>query len=200
MSWNPPDLVPDGIEPLVGYRTWFQSLGRRHASLHSMNCSEDEPCPWEGDPSNWVTASCALGENHRAPEEGCSCGIYALKNPTELKTFIGMLLAGTSPWGGTHVLGRVELAGKIIEHGDGYRAEKARIAELMPFDGQTREVMLVSNRLSIPMSPPLRPPPVCVEYEEPTPQVVAEVEVRGANWLLTRWWVWWGAFWLMRFY
>ena len=41
------------------------------------------------------------------------------------------------------VLGRVALSGKVIEHDFGYRAERARIAELIPFRGAERSVMVL---------------------------------------------------------
>jgi hypothetical protein len=56
------------------------------------------------------------------------------------------------------VLGRVELAGKIIEHEWGYRAERARIAELIPFRGTEQSVMILAARLGLPISEPVDMP------------------------------------------
>jgi hypothetical protein len=53
------------------------------------------------------------------------------------------------------VMGRVELAGKIIEHERGYRAERARIAELIPFRGTEQSVMILAARLGLPISEPV---------------------------------------------
>jgi hypothetical protein len=53
------------------------------------------------------------------------------------------------------VMGRVELAGKIIEHEWGYRAERARIAELIPFRGTEQSVMILAARLGLPISEPV---------------------------------------------
>jgi hypothetical protein len=50
-----------------------------------------------------------------------------------------------------HVLGRVLLAGKVIEHDEGYRAERARIAELIPVKGTERTVELLAAALGLPM-------------------------------------------------
>jgi hypothetical protein len=166
-----PDRIPDGIEPLVGYRMWSATLEHRHASLHSLTCSEVEPCPWDRPPFTWATASCFLEMGHAAPSEGCSCGIYALKSLPELTTSMGWV-----PLVGTVVLGRVELAGKIIEHDTGYRAERARIVELIPIEGQIRDVMLVANRVGLPISRAVpgnslvQRPEVRVEYEAPPSQ------------------------------
>jgi len=53
------------------------------------------------------------------------------------------------------VLGRIELAGKVIEHEWGYRAERARIAELIPFRGTEQSVMILAARLGLPISEPV---------------------------------------------
>lgn len=47
------------------------------------------------------------------------------------------------------ILGRVELAGKIIEHDDGYRAQTARIAELIPIEGDESNGMRLAARLGL---------------------------------------------------
>jgi hypothetical protein len=56
------------------------------------------------------------------------------------------------------VMGRVELAGKVIEHEFGYRAERARIVELIPFKGTERSVMILSARVGLPVSEPVDMP------------------------------------------
>lgn len=50
-----------------------------------------------------------------------------------------------------HVLGRVLLAGKVIEHAEGYRAERARIAELIPVKGTEGTVARLAAALGLPM-------------------------------------------------
>jgi hypothetical protein len=47
------------------------------------------------------------------------------------------------------VLGRVELAGKVIEHERGYRAERARIVELIPLRGTERAVEALARRVGV---------------------------------------------------
>ena len=49
-------------------------------------------------------------------------------------------------------MGRVELAGKVIEHEHGYRAERARVAEFIPIHGWERPVMVLGNRLGVPIA------------------------------------------------
>jgi hypothetical protein len=58
---------------------------------------------------------------------------------------------------GDLVIGRVDLAGKVIEHDFGYRAERARIAELIPAAGAERAALRVANRLGLRLGAPPRP-------------------------------------------
>jgi hypothetical protein len=66
------------------------------------------------------------------------------------------------------VLGRVELAGKVIEHEWGYRAERARIAELIPFRGTEQSVMILAARLGLPISEPVDIPSGVRKLPPPT--------------------------------
>lgn len=66
------------------------------------------------------TAGCWLGEisGHSAPSPGCTCGFYALKyRPGPARAI-------------TEALAEVELFGVVIEHENGYRAERQRILSL----------------------------------------------------------------------
>jgi hypothetical protein len=58
------------------------------------------------------------------------------------------------------VLGRVELAGKVIEHALGYRAERARIVELLPLRDQQRTVEAIARRVGVGVGQPVRVPRV----------------------------------------
>lgn len=51
------------------------------------------------------------------------------------------------------VFGRVELAGKVIEHETGYRAERARIAELIPTTTDGGVTLSIARRLGLPVGP-----------------------------------------------
>jgi hypothetical protein len=157
--------VPDGIEPLIGYRAWRYWIEPDHVHLCPLAWVPDAPIPaganrspaddvalaWDGASSHWVTASCRTRGGdpwHFAPVEDCSCGFYAFK---ELASLVD------NGWLGV-VLGRVELSGKLIEHDWGFRAERARIAELIPLRGTERSVMLLANRLGVPIAPSVDPP------------------------------------------
>jgi Bacterial regulatory proteins, luxR family len=142
--------IPDGIRPIVGYRMWSYVLTKWGSRLHSLTCAGINSCPWEGAARGWVVASCTRNRAHAAPAEHCTCGVYAVTTIPE------MLRHGVPFERGDGVgtlMGRVELAGKIIEHENGYRAERARIAELVPIEGRIRDVMRLANRLGIPISP-----------------------------------------------
>ena len=164
-----PDRVPDSIEPLVGYRAWHVA----GASLLPIGHRDPlaTTSPWDGANRHWVSATCSFetpepvtdsmrerlqhiysklglpfesfpGGPHTVPGEDCSCGFYAMK---ELSSMLGFLAPGV-------VLGRVELAGKVIECSLGYRAERARIAELISIAGDRRSAAELALRLGLPLA------------------------------------------------
>jgi hypothetical protein len=156
---DPPLRVPDGIEPISAYRAWTYSIERGRAHLFPLSSgSASSFTEWEGASSGWVTASCRAGNGHEVPLEGCRCGFYSVK---DLQEAIGLALPmrpiGTQAGFDCVVLGRVLLSGKVIEHEIGYRAERARIAELIPFRGSERSVMVLANRLGVRMAAAVEP-------------------------------------------
>ncbi len=169
--------VPDAIEPLIGYRAWFFQVDRYRASLFPLSAHDPSSSSvWDGAHEGWVSANCALNgthvlhvisaetiatsdrpasepgtcsycDFHQVPDEGCSCGFYALKTlPT---------VAEPSEEG--VILGAVELAGKVIECTFGYRAECARIVELTPVAGTERGAIRLANRLGLPLTASVLP-------------------------------------------
>jgi hypothetical protein len=159
--------APDGITPLVGYRVWTLSVGPGRRTLRSMNgqiaheVNLDHPLGHRVDP--WLTARCQMND-HEAPEESCRCGFYAVKS---LFTLGGLLpfpamavaLARTTDRAATFlVAGRVDLAGKVVEHELGYRAERMRIAEFLPFGGTEQTVARFARRLGVPVGEPIPDP------------------------------------------
>jgi DNA-binding CsgD family transcriptional regulator len=156
------DVIPDGIQPIGAYRLWTYDLTKRGASLHSLMCHGIRPCPWEDAGPGWVVASCTGIQGHAAPANQCSCGVYAVASIPELLRHAVPFERGD---GVGALMGRVELAGKVIEHERGYRAERARIVGLVPIEGATRDVMRYGNRLGIPISPAV-PLPVAVQPSE----------------------------------
>jgi hypothetical protein len=125
--------IPDAIEPIVAYRVWSVELPGGDAVLHSMNGT-----PWER--AAWSRAECGRPNvepfvrisSHESPAEGCSCGIYAVKELPYVAPVTWALRTGSA----VYLLGTVELAGKVIEHDRGYRAERARVLEILPAPGQ----------------------------------------------------------------
>jgi Bacterial regulatory proteins, luxR family len=158
--------TPDGITPLVGYRYWTLSVLGERWTLRSMNgelvheVTVDQAVEQRDDA--WLVAHC-LVDAHAAPEESCACGFYAVKSFSALKSSPGLLWRAASratahPKAITHrVAGRVHLAGKIVEHDLGYRAERMRIAELRPFRGTEQIVARFAQCLAVPVGEPFDP-------------------------------------------
>jgi DNA-binding CsgD family transcriptional regulator len=167
---NELERAPDGITPLVGYRWWTLSVGPGSRALHSLNgqivheVSLDDPLGQRAEP--WLVARCLKNE-HDAPEESCSCGFYAVKSLSTLWHFlpfttIGSLLRvraklGAATW---PVAGRVDLAGKVIEHDLGYRAERMRITELRAFAATEQTVTRFARRLGVPVGESIPDPSI----------------------------------------
>jgi len=158
-----PDRVPDSIQPLVGYRAWLFTNNVRGASLLPIGGRPLTSTAWEGANYGWVWAACPFGGRekldyppdsildrppHAIPGEDCSCGFYAMKVLTRAQQLTMELQRGPDL-----TLGRVELAGKVIEHSMGYRAARARIAALIPIRGNERTVKRLAQRLGLPLDP-----------------------------------------------
>lgn len=118
--------APDAIEPIVAYRSWKLVRRPRGLALASLN-----RLLWRG--ADWHTAKCGrdVKAPHEAPMEGCLCGFYAVK---DLRTLGSLRLLPRAD--ATFVVGRVLIAGKVIEHDEGYRAERARVLDVLPGPGQ----------------------------------------------------------------
>jgi hypothetical protein len=167
------ERAPDGIVPLVGYRMWqVVDEDEQPVFLPLNHPSRD----WKGATRGWVSASCFVGSGelfvspsgelvqggsipHRVPGEGCSCGFYSMKElDAQLLHVVAMAAHVAEPTGTEEVfvLGRVELAGKVIEHELGYRAERARIVELIPLRDQQRTVEAIARRAGVAVGRPVR--------------------------------------------
>jgi hypothetical protein len=154
--WN---RIPDGIEPIVAYRAWNFNVAGGRAELSPITHPGDQ---WDGATLRWVTASCHRVTNpwHVAPMEECTCGFYAWRTLNPM--IVGMagssaVAAATADRTGI-VLGRVEFAGKVIEHELGYRAERARIAELIPIRGSELLTTILAKRLGVSVADPVDVP------------------------------------------
>ena len=157
------ERAPDAIEPITAYRVW---LADRAGNLSSLGPRRAWP------PETWMQAECRFTP-HDAPVAGCSCGIYAKKDldgvvALSIRMFPWMwssanrgaaraLTPTTLLRKRVGILGKVELAGKVIEHDGGYRAERARIAEIVALPGFARWTEAVSKRYGVPVGDPIPP-------------------------------------------
>jgi hypothetical protein len=155
--------APDLFEPIIGYRGWRYTTSDRGVQLFAIGHiwgDDSAKNDWEGGRSLWVTASCpyVLEPTHVVPDEECTCGFYAMKSADDVAGF-GMASDSADSLedeGATgFVLGRVFLAGKVIEHAFGYRAERARIAELIPTTVDAGITRTLASRLELPVGPTL---------------------------------------------
>jgi hypothetical protein len=134
--------VPDAIEPITALRVWRADLFLR---LHSLN----DEVQWQ--PDEWAVAHCPWTK-HKAPHEACTCGLYAAKHLDLAMALAAVVLTSTSPEDSmptTAIVGRVQLAGKVIEHAQGYRAEHARVVEVLPIEGRGRLTESVAARFGV---------------------------------------------------
>jgi len=164
------EIAPDFIEPIAAFRCWRYVVGERSAQLFPLgpNGYRDGMSVWEGSWRAWVTASCPLPASfHEAPDERCSCGFYALKSVDDAAIMASWQFDyradGVLEREG-YVLGRVELAGKVIEHESGFRAERARIAELIPTTTDGGIVLWLAARLDLPTGSEVDLASVCQRY------------------------------------
>jgi hypothetical protein len=94
--------------PVEGWRAWRLALDRQGLTL--MPIGRGNPWP-RLDPAS---ARCWKRRRHRAPESGCTCGLYAVNDAA-------LLSRARSP----AAIGTVALWGAVIQHTLGWRAEFA---------------------------------------------------------------------------
>ncbi|MFN2490383.1 MAG: hypothetical protein ABR529_11725 [Actinomycetota bacterium] len=76
----------------------------------------------------YYVAECPdAADDHVAPDEHCTCGIYAARDRKHLSEMAYGLYYHPDD---VRVIGEVALAGKVIIATRGYRAERARITQL----------------------------------------------------------------------
>ncbi len=104
--------APDAIEPVVGWRAW--ALARTPDGQPELR-----PIIYSGE--RWPAREVARAEcppharsGHRAPEAGCTCGLYAVDGLDRLPAVTGRDVT---------VIGSVALWGAMVEHDSGFRAE-----------------------------------------------------------------------------
>jgi hypothetical protein len=98
-------------EPIHAWRTWTL-VGSRDGSHVRLAPIAGDGRPWP--PRRPAEASCTRHRSHVRPEPECTCGLYAVGSPGELRRTRDPA-----------VLGTVALWGRIVEHEHGFRAALA---------------------------------------------------------------------------
>src|SRR4051794_11677584 len=135
--------APDLIAPVIAFRSW------RLAGAQLV--SPFIPCRWEGrvmhatcyDANRTLTRGVGwLAAPHTSPHPECQCGIYAYHTPGRRSWF------GEAYW----CEGVVSAWGRIVVHGDGLRAEHARVEALTVPDGfRPDQVAAAAEALGVPV-------------------------------------------------
>jgi len=158
-------LVPDLTEPLLGFRVWlvvrFPEDGPVHLrsfhaqSLWPTSSALEAECMRSRQPFAGMRSS---EHTETPPAEDCTCGIYALKEPSrELWEYRRWRSAWAFPPPRLVLVGEVQLWGKVRVAQRGYRAQFARPACLWEVEGASeseREYLAeVRERYGLPSRP-----------------------------------------------
>jgi len=122
-------VVPDQIEPVVGWRTWSATTGPGPGSWQLESPAYSQAWP-AGNPAQ---ARCRRDEDdpasarraHRAPDERCRCGIYGAHEPDLACGFLSFLYTPAHERIEVTVIGTVKLWGTVVESERGWRASNA---------------------------------------------------------------------------
>lgn len=141
-----PITIPDGIEPLVGWRGWNVThdadeprlVGLTHPEVWNPGVVSAAECMvyrpvvevtlHNVPPEDFAEAEAEIeklvsswnsrwNDPHEPPNEGCTCGLYAKLKQSEIES--------------GQVWGRIEAWGKIVKGAYGFRAEYARVTGLL---------------------------------------------------------------------
>lgn len=99
------------VEPIHAWRTWTL-LGSRDGSRVLLAPIAGDGKPWP--PRRPAASFCTRRRSHLRPELDCTCGLYAVASPDELRRTRDPA-----------VLGTVALWGRVVEHEHGFRAALA---------------------------------------------------------------------------
>lgn len=107
-------------------------------------------CPCRQQVARGLRSSpCFDCDPHRVPGETFSCGFYAMKSLDALR----------EPNEVNVIFGKIAVAGKVIDHEFGYRAELARILALIPLEGTETDAKVLASHLSLPLTKSVPPWP-----------------------------------------
>jgi hypothetical protein len=120
-------VVPDSVEPVIGWRCWGYDPGRGlHSPLQGLAWPAREAvtakCDVEGQYAHAVmtfstSANPSPPKEHEAPHAYCNCGIHAAASISQAITDYGQ--------NGFTLCGTVKLWGRVVEGIYGWRGEKA---------------------------------------------------------------------------
>jgi hypothetical protein len=120
--------APDYAGALIGWRVWC--VVRYGGDLRLASVIQDDVwpiatplvacCRAHEPPANMLLLRAPA--RHEVPAAGCTCGIYAAREPAGAWTY---LRGRDEPHTVARVIGRVMLWGRVVEHEDGWRAERA---------------------------------------------------------------------------
>jgi hypothetical protein len=105
--------VPDSVGTILGWRLWRVRYITDSYRLLPLWSDEEWP------PRQAMRAACRRGLAHPPPDEGCSCGIYAINERSKYRF---RDLAFFRPKEELLVVGQVYLWGRVIEGTRGTRA------------------------------------------------------------------------------
>jgi hypothetical protein len=109
-------VIPDGIEPVIGWRSWTLRDPELIASIAKdvpwpPRCAVPARClAHDHGIISYMTTTKRVAPHSEGPERGCTCGYWALKE---------------MPEPGNPVVGTVKLWGGIVEGEHGYRGQYA---------------------------------------------------------------------------
>jgi hypothetical protein len=124
------DVVPDSIDPVVGWRVWdvveldgaLRLCSLAFWSIWLPRCEATATCR-----RGWVENPGALAP-HSAPAERCTCGLYATRTVAHTLAYSRGVAQSSDT---VHrVVGRVTLWGTVVEAEAGWRASLAYPAAL----------------------------------------------------------------------
>jgi hypothetical protein len=134
--------APDLIEPLVAFRSW-RAVGGRLRSPYLPVCWDERVMHAECESSARGHSTSRPPSSHLAPDPDCTCGIYAYLEPD--RNFPTIDYRGLT--------GIVTLWGNIEVHGDGMRAQHARVEALALYcrwgSRQKRAVWSIAEELGV---------------------------------------------------
>lgn len=145
--------APDSADPVVAWRGWRVDAwqltpdpsGWAHLVGHRLEPIAEFGGRWVWRPGFAAAASCPRSRsreaNHKAPLEGCSCGLWGFKD-------LARLLA-TPARRSLEVIGEVNMWGKVIVTERGFRGQYAYPRRLIVLGRDGDRVAEIAGELSI---------------------------------------------------